>query len=249
MKKQDFKSPAEQRTLVCSEGAMPYLLTRKNVKNINLRVKQNGTVTVSAHPRVPLARIEAFLLAQRPFIARAKENLAKKTPVPHLLLDGEQLPFGGVLHTVCLQCGKKAGGTLQEGKLILTVTDPADFAARKRAFDKFLDAHAKETLTAATARLAPLFTPTVSSTPQLRFRTMKSKWGVCYPRRGSITLNRNLAYLPPSLADYVICHELAHFCHADHSPAFWQCLTVRIPDCKTKRQQLNLFEIPKFWED
>ena len=249
MKKQAFKSTAEQRTLRCADGNIPYLLTRKNVKNINLRVKQDGTVAISAHPRVPPARIEAFLLAQRPFIARAKENLAKKAPVPHLLLDGEKLPFGGVLHTVCLQNGKKAGGKLQDGKLILTVADPTDFAARKRAFDKFLDTHAKEILTAATARLTPLFAPTVTSTPQLRFRTMKSKWGVCYPRRYSITLNRNLVYVPPSLADYVICHELAHFCHADHSPAFWQCLAARIPDCKAKRQQLNLFEIPKFGED
>ena len=249
MKKQNTKYTAEQRTLICADGNISYLLTRKNVKNINLRVKQNGTVAISAHPRVPLARIEAFLLAQRPFIARARENLAKKEPVPHLLLDGEQLPFGGVLHTVCLQDGKKAGGKLQEGKLILTVTDPTDFAARKRAFDKFLDTHTKEALTAATARLAPLFAPTVTSTPLLRFRTMKSKWGVCYPRRGSITLNRNLVYLPRHLADYVICHELAHFCHADHSPAFWQCLTARMPDCKAKRQQLNAFEIPKFGEE
>ncbi len=249
MKKQAFKSTVEQRTLVFSEGTLPYLLTRKNVKNINLRVKHDGTVAISAHPRVPLARIEAFLLTQRSFIARARENLAKKTPVPHLLLDGEQLPIGGVLRTVRLQNGKKTDGNLQDGMLILTVTDLTDFAARKRAFDKFLDAYARTALTDATERLTPLFAPAVLHAPMLRFRTMKSKWGVCYPRRDTITLNRNLVYLPPALSDYVICHELAHFCHADHSPAFWQCLAERIPDCKAKRQQLNAFEIPKFGEE
>jgi predicted metal-dependent hydrolase len=74
---------------------------------------------------------------------------------------------------------------------------------------------------------------------------MKTKWGVCRPREGRVTLNRNLVYLPPSLVDYVICHELAHFHHADHSAAFWQYLATVMPDCKARRKALNAFAIPR----
>lgn len=52
-----------------------YTLIRKKVKNINLRVRPDGTVTVSAPKRVPKAEIDAFVEARRGWILSAKERL------------------------------------------------------------------------------------------------------------------------------------------------------------------------------
>lgn len=47
------------------------------------------------------------------------------------------------------------------------------------------------------------------------------KLGHC-TQQGVILLSHNLMLLPEELIDFVICHELAHLTHFDHSPAFHQ---------------------------
>ena len=38
--------------------------------------------------------------------------------------------------------------------------------------------------------------------------------------RGEISLSELLVFLPPELKEYIVCHELAHLSHFDHSPLF-----------------------------
>lgn len=45
------------------------------------------------------------------------------------------------------------------------------------------------------------------------------KLGHCTPQR-VIQLSRNLMFLPEHLVRYIICHELAHLTHMNHSPRF-----------------------------
>lgn len=53
-------------------GGISYTLTRKKVKNINLRVAGDGSVRVSASPWVPLAQVDDFVAGHRDWIARAR---------------------------------------------------------------------------------------------------------------------------------------------------------------------------------
>ena len=48
----------EQRWVDCENGKISYFLTRKSVKNVNLRVKPDGRVLVSADNRVTTERSE-----------------------------------------------------------------------------------------------------------------------------------------------------------------------------------------------
>lgn len=49
-----------------------YVLTRKRVKNINIRITSNGTVAVSAPKFVPLSEIDLIILKRREWIINAK---------------------------------------------------------------------------------------------------------------------------------------------------------------------------------
>ena len=56
-----------------------YELVYKNVKNINLRIKPCGTVTVSANKRVKEKIIEEFLISKADFILKALDKFSKAT--------------------------------------------------------------------------------------------------------------------------------------------------------------------------
>lgn len=67
-----------------SVGDIQYILTRKSVKNINLRVRPDGSVAVSAHSRVALKHIDAFVAenAQRIIAAQEKFRHMPQPPEP-----------------------------------------------------------------------------------------------------------------------------------------------------------------------
>ena len=74
---------------------------------------------------------------------------------------------------------------------------------------------------------------------KLKVRHMTSKWGVCNKRSMTITLNTELIKKDVHLIDYVIVHELSHFKHMDHSPAFWNEVAQHYPYYKEARKELN----------
>ena len=73
---------------------------------------------------------------------------------------------------------------------------------------------------------------------RVRMRTMYSRWGSC-SSKGNINLNRALCYLPPRLAEYVVCHELVHLRVFNHSKAFKEMMSQYMPDWKTRERELK----------
>lgn len=49
-------------------GGITYTLTRRRVRNINLRVRADGSVAASASPRVPAAYVDAFVTARADWV-------------------------------------------------------------------------------------------------------------------------------------------------------------------------------------
>ena len=238
----------ESRTFSASGRRYDYTLERKKIKNLTLRVQPDGSIRVSAPTRTTLSRIESFLVAHTDFIDKTRRQFEERRAAnpPLRLLTGDTVPIFGFPCTVCITKAQKRRAWVENGTLYLGVLDPESHAERARCFAEFLDREAKLRLTARVAELTPLFAPKPPKTPSLVFRTMKTKWGVCRPTRGEITLNRNVMFLPPVLVDYVLYHELAHFHHADHSAAFWGYLSTLMPDCKERRKALGAFPLPVF---
>lgn len=64
----------QERTVCTGEKKINYILERKQVKNINLRVRPEGSVKVSASPRVDESQIDDFVLSKAEFILKALER-------------------------------------------------------------------------------------------------------------------------------------------------------------------------------
>jgi len=70
------------------------------------------------------------------------------------------------------------------------------------------------------------------------------KLGHC-TSRNVIQLSRNLMFMPEELVRYIICHELAHITHKNHSPQF-HALCDKYCSGKEKalERQLRQFRFP-----
>ena len=66
-----------------------YDLERKRVKNINLRIKPDGSVHVSAHRLVPQSVIDEFVLSRAELILRAQAKCAAKPAPMQYFAEGE----------------------------------------------------------------------------------------------------------------------------------------------------------------
>jgi predicted metal-dependent hydrolase len=73
----------------------------------------------------------------------------------------------------------------------------------------------------------------VSLKTGLRYKSVlikrqRTRWASC-SRRGTISLNAKLLFLPPPVADYVMIHELCHLVEMNHSKRFWQLVRQHYP--------------------
>lgn len=69
-----------QHTIKLGDQTLTYTLTRKKVKNINLRIKDGGVIVVSAAKSVPLTYIEDFLLRKEKWILGILEEQKQTAP-------------------------------------------------------------------------------------------------------------------------------------------------------------------------
>ena len=86
------------RTIQIDEKPLIYSLERKDVKNINLHVRKNGSVYVSANMAVPAEKIDAFLVSKAEFILNAQKKFALQEqykPQPKQYVSGETFYLQG----------------------------------------------------------------------------------------------------------------------------------------------------------
>lgn len=197
------------RTLHLDGRTIEYELERKRVKNINLRIRPDGSIYVSAPKIAPTAVIEAFLRSKGEFISSALNRKREHTGSGTLFVLGREI----------------------------NDSFPTDAAREKWLRDQCI-----EVVSAVFSRVYPAFEKVGVPLPEIRWRKMKSRWGSCMPTKGAVTFNTALIHVPVECIELVVVHELCHFLHCDHSPAFHECMTRLLPDWRQRQKRLREFE-------
>ena len=70
---------AQPKTAVRRAGGVEYTLTRRRVRNINLRVRADGSVAASAASWVPASAVDAFVAARADWVCRARQRVAARS--------------------------------------------------------------------------------------------------------------------------------------------------------------------------
>lgn len=231
------------RTVKTPAGEIAYQLERKPVKNLNLRVRRDGSVYVSAPRRVPVSCIDDFVTRKGEYIREAVRQMAEREeqrPQPGIYADGEIISILGRQLRLTVSQGERDEAGEEGDRLLLRLKDPDNGDKRRRLAERYLDRRCREVFDRVLEECYSPFRRYYDiPKPALRIRAMKSRWGSCLPGKGVITLNKGLLAYPQEYIRYVTYHELCHFIHPNHSGAFYDLLAVFVPDWKTRRAALN----------
>jgi predicted metal-dependent hydrolase len=219
-----------------------YDLQRKRVKNINLRIKPDKTITVSANPRVQISRIERFILEKQEFILRALEKygkMQKSLPKLKRYIDGETVKVFGQDLTLKVFLAKKNYVEMDEPFIKLYVKDLEEVSLKKKVLDKWQYKQVEETVIKICEKVYPLFKKYCGDFPTIKFRKMTSRWGSCNFVRNILTFNYALINEPIECVEYVIYHEFTHFIEPNHSKKFYLALSNFLPEYKERKRELR----------
>lgn len=234
-------APRSVEGSLCYNGhKITYQLTWKKVKNINLRVKPDGCVALSAPKHTPLATVESFLLSKANWVLRAQEKyavLAQQAPAAEkntVLYLGEPLELRP-------QYGPKNQVSFLPSALIVSTPQPQNTEAVARLVENWLQKQGQQILPLAMERAQSLFAQYRLPKPQIKLRKMRARWGSCQSAAGVITLNSRLIHVPYHCIVAVAAHEMAHFLHPNHSSAFYAVLTNALPQYPQYKQTLSAY--------
>lgn len=241
-------SATSKRMVLAGDQEISYVLERKQVKNLNLRIKKDGSVFVSANDIVPFEEVDEFVCNKASYILDAIKRfneIALYKPQPKQYVSGETFYLQG--RGLRLQVSQAAKDSISsDGVYIyLKVKDVNDFEKKRRMVNRFLDNQCKAIFGEVMDELYPLFKKYGIEKPTLRIRDMETRWGSCLAKKGIVTLNKRLHEAPRNCIEYVVMHELCHFMHPNHSKYFYAFLSMLMPDWKERKQFLDKTAV--FW--
>lgn len=174
-------------------GGVAYTLTRRRVRNINLRVRADGSVAVSAAPRVPAAAVDAFVAARADWVRAAQKKAAARRSAEAAVPLPTKAEALAHMQALCRAYYPQFAHCCPGGRL-----------------------------------------------PKIAVRDMKTRWGSCSLRTGTLAFSLRLCTMPLPAQEYVVVHEYCHFLHPDHSPAFWAAVEAVLPDYRQRKKLLTL---------
>ncbi|MFG6344537.1 MAG: M48 family metallopeptidase [Lachnospiraceae bacterium] len=233
----------EQRWVECENGKISYFLSRKPVKNVNLRVKSDGSVLVSANNSVTTEFVDAFIKQKQAYISSALTKFEEKRKlmreVPKRYVSGENYTLLGKNLRLKVEEAKEETVHTDGVYIFLRVKDKNNFHHKEIMMDRWLKEYQMIIFKELVDEKYALFQKYNVPYPELRVRYMTSRWGSCQPKRGIITLNSQLIKVPRNCIEYVVLHEFAHYIHPNHSRQFWDFVSMMMPDWKERKKELE----------
>ncbi len=230
------------RTVEADGNAISYTLERKPVKNINLRIRADQCVYVSAPKDVAAKMVDAFVVEKSVYILRALKKFKdrnRETVSENKFVNGETVKFLGRNLRLKVKNASRSKVESDESYVTLYVKDVQDADLKKRVLETWLRKKCKDEITAICKKVYPQVKKYGIAFPEIQLREMVSRWGSCSPKKGFVTFNTALIAMPVSCIEYVVTHEFTHFLYPNHSKKFYQQLATFMPDWEERKKRLE----------
>ena len=217
---------------------MEVTIIRKRVKNLNLRVKPNLEVILSAPINLERKYIDNFLDSKQSWIDRqlnffrecSTQNIEKE------FVSGENFRYLGKNYRLKVIEDIKDEVELQNDFLMLYISNKSDIELKRRVIKEWYQNRAKEVFQKLIEKYQPIVKKKIN---RITLKEMKTRWGSCNSQKGYINLNLHLIHQPTRCIEYVVAHELAHLVHPNHSKEFYNYLSYLLPDWRELRERLH----------
>lgn len=230
------------RTVEADGIAVSYTLERKPVKNINLRIRADQCVYVSAPKDVAAKMVDAFVVEKSAYILRALKKFKdrnRESALENNFVNGETVKFLGRNLRLKIKNASRSKVESDESYVTLYVKDVQDADLKKRVLETWLRKKCKDEITAICKKVYPQVKKYGVAFPEIQLREMVSRWGSCSPKKGFVTFNTALIAMPVSCIEYVVMHEFTHFLYPNHSKKFYQQLATFMPDWEERKKRLE----------
>ncbi|CAG0986687.1 hypothetical protein METP3_02400 [Methanosarcinales archaeon] len=221
-----------------------YTLTRKNVSNINLNLKPNLLVEVSANHDVPIDKINQFVRKKASWILKNTENFKKTLPETKFereYISGETFKYLGRQYRLkVIESNEESGVRCQRGFFNLFIEDKNDTVRKSQLVKSWYKEKSITVFNESLERIYKQIKKYDIERPKIVMRLMKARWGSCIENKKAILLNTELIDAPKFCIDYVILHELIHFKHRNHDEKFYNMMDALMPDWKRRKEILDL---------
>ena len=210
-----------------------YQIKYSNRKTLNISVERDRSIIVRAPHYLTEDKIDKAVQSKRQWI-KEKLNHTQKYPI---LSESKEFVSGETL----MYLGKNYQ--------LLVVDDEIDGIDFDRRFkiSKSNQSNANELfkkwyLSQALKKIAPLATKYAKSLGveynQFKTSEMKYRWGSCTPAN-NIIFNWRIIKAPMYVLEYLVAHELVHLIEDNHTPRFWNILSIQVPNYKKSKNWLK----------
>jgi predicted metal-dependent hydrolase len=210
-----------------------YQIKYSNRKTLNISVERDRSIIVRAPHYLTADKIDKIVQSKRQWI-KEKLNHAQKYPLvteSKEFVSGETLMYLGKNFQLLVVDEEFEGIEFDQRFKISKVNQP-------KANELFKKWYLKQAL----IKIEPLATKYAKSLGvkynQFKTSEMKYRWGSCTPAN-SIIFNWRIIKAPMYVLEYLVAHELVHLIENNHTPRFWNILSIQVPNYEKAKNWLK----------
>lgn len=231
----------EKHVVSFGEKQIEFMLNRKKVKSVILKVDPSMNIIVSAAGNVPLDFILNYVKEKGRWILKKLEYFedAQAYETDKEFQSGESIKYLGKQYRLKVIQSDVEFVKYLQGYIYIYIKDTKDKIRKRTLFTKWLREKAVVCFNESVDRVYPLLKKYGVCKPGILVRALKARWGSCILDKNTLLLNFDLIKAPKYCIDYVVLHELIHFKYHNHDKDFYNFLTSLMPDWRTRKEILD----------
>lgn len=203
-------------------------------KTLSINIERDGSVNVIVPLDLEESQIFEIVKSREYEIHKhiANKKELNKERIDRKFVPGHSFLYLGKSYNLQIVENQKESLKLFNGKFLLS----SEFQVKaEEVFIKFYKKRGKPIL----EKRINHFKDFIKEKPnEIKIVNLQTRWASCTPN-GNLNFNWKCFMAPASVLDYLIVHELVHLKHLNHSRAFWDEVSIIIPDYKTHEDWLR----------
>ena len=210
-------------------------IIRKKVKNISIKIKNDGSVSLTAPFITDMEYINNILLANQDKIINKITSFKKKPIIIETIVNGCQIYYLGRCYELKVINSDKFECCINGEFFELYVQDLNNQSEILFFLNNWYICQAKVIYNRLIDKYKHYIKKDIK---KLVIKKMQTRWGSCNIKTSVINLNLNLILYPIEAIEYVVLHELTHLIHYYHDKYFYSFIEQIMPDWKSRKSLL-----------